>query len=73
MENKGYQIGEHIGQTSQMVSMLVKSLKVSTIVCKESLTCLPKFPQLQTLKNTREDVDPGPQKNTPLTQTRHVF
>ena len=56
-----------------MVSMLVKFLKKLTIVRIESLTCLRKLAQQQTITNTREDIGTGRQKKTSLTQTRHVF
>ena len=56
-----------------MVSMLVKSFKKSTMLRIDSLTCLRKFPQQQTIMNTREDIGTSRLKKTSLTQTRHVF
>ena len=53
--------------------MLVESLKKSTIVRIESLTCLRRLSQQEAIMNRREDIGTGCQKKTSLTQTRHVF
>ena len=73
MEDESFRMENIWRQTSQIVSMKVKSLKKLTIVRKESLTCLQRLSQQQTIANIREDIGTDRQEKIPLTQTRHVF
>ena len=55
-EDERYQIGEHIAANSQILRKFLKKL---TLVRIESLTCLRRNSQQQTITNTREDIDTG--------------
>ena len=66
-------LGEHIGADFSDDFSASEILEKSTIVRIESLTCLRKLAQQQSITNTREDIGTGRQKKTSLTQTRHVF
>ena len=54
-EDESYQIGEHIAANFSDCSMLVKSSKKPTIVHIESLTCLRRLSQQQTIR-TQEKI-----------------
>ena len=73
VEDESFRMENIWWQTSQIVSMKVKSMKKLTIVRKELLTCLQRLSQQQTIANIREDIGTDRQEKIPSTQTRHVF